>query len=277
MKKPLVSVLMPVYNSSKYLKEATDSVLNQTYKNFELIILDDASEDKSWQIIKKFVSKNEKVRIYRNKKNRGVGTSRSKLVKLSRGNFLAIFDADDKMAENRLEEQVNFLQDSKDVVAVGSWTKVIDSRSEEIGFRKLPCEHKKIYQMMYFLMGLQHPSIMINKKLLPKNFKWYPKRERKVVDLPVLFKLLRYGKLANIPQFLTFYRVHDENLSLKKPKKTFKKAQIIRKKAVKLYDYKPNLKARLLNLLSRFVVSLLPEKYIFPLYSYFRKQFFLVK
>lgn len=268
-KKPLVSVILPVYNGLPYLEKAIQSVLKQSFANFELLILDDASTDDSWQLMKKYAAKDKRIKIFQNKKNLGIGKSLNLLIKKSSTQFLARMDADDIMVSKRLSRQVNYLQKHTDVVVLGSWMKEIDKKGRIIGLRKVPLKHKDIYQMMYYAMGMQHPTLVFNTKLIPVDFPWYQEHGL-VEDLDMLFRLLKHGRFANLPSFLMFYRLHTDNLSLREPKKTFIAAQKIRKKAVQEYGYQPGLKAKLLHLFSQLFVLLTPEKFILKLYSLFR-------
>src|SRR3989339_754358 len=118
IKQPLISVLMPVFNAAKYVEEAVNSVLAQTYFNFELIIIDDGSTDKSWAILQKLAMKDKRIRIYQNRINSGIGYTRKELAKLAKGKFAAIMDSDDIMFPDRLAIQVKFLQENPKVVVV---------------------------------------------------------------------------------------------------------------------------------------------------------------
>ena len=106
---PLVSVVMPVYNAQKYLNKAIDSILAQTYKDFEFIIINDGSTDNSLQIIKKYQKKDKRI-IVKNKKNKGIVAALNDGIKLSRGKYLARMDADDISLPSRFEVQVNFME-----------------------------------------------------------------------------------------------------------------------------------------------------------------------
>lgn len=267
---PLVSVLMPVYNAMPYLKEAIASVLAQTYKNFELVIVDDGSTDGSWQLIKKYKNQDKRIKAFRNRNKLGVSTALNKGINKSCGRYIARMDADDVMVSQRLEKQVKFLQKHKNVVALGSWTKEINEQGKTIGKRILPIKHPQICEMMYYLMGLQHPSVIFNRKLIPADFEWYKESVKKAVDLDLLFRLLKYGKFGNLPEYLMFYRIHKNNMSLKKAKKIFFQAQKIRKKAVRNYGYQPTLKAKIWHFIENIIISIVPERYILSLYSAFR-------
>lgn len=106
---PLVSVVMPLYNAEKFVKKAIDSVLNQTYKNFELIIVDDCSSDGSLEIVKKLANNNEEIKIISNKENSGVSKTRNKGILEANGEYIALLDSDDIWTEEKLEKQVALL------------------------------------------------------------------------------------------------------------------------------------------------------------------------
>ena len=131
---------MPNYNCEKYIEEAIKSILNQSYKNFEFIILDDSSTDNSWKIIKKYSKLDKKIKSFRNKKNLGITKTRNKLFDLmnKKSKYFAIMDSDDISYRDRLKIQIEFLNkfENKEVGIVGSNIKIIDENSKQIGFRK---------------------------------------------------------------------------------------------------------------------------------------------
>lgn len=266
----LVSVIMPVRNAESFLEEALNSITNQTYKNIEIIVVDDASSDKSAEILKKYQEKDKRIKVIKNEEQLGVAGSLNEAIKNSSGVYLARMDADDLMQTARIAKQVEYLEKNPLTIALGTWVYEIDEKGNLLGKRTLPLKHKDIYQMMYYAMGLQHPTIMFNRKLLPKNFNWY-QDIKYAEDLDLLFRLSKWGKLANLGEFLLFYRIHKGNLSLRRTKATFFAAQKIRKNAVKFYNYKPSLTTSIYNFLGSVIISILPEKYILNLYSLFRK------
>ncbi|MFT4283120.1 MAG: glycosyltransferase family 2 protein [Candidatus Woesearchaeota archaeon] len=160
--KPLVSVLMPNYNSEKYLAEAIESVLSQTFTDFEFIIIDDYSSDKSWDIIQKYAKKDSRIKAYRNEKNLGIVKTRNKLFSLAKGKYFAIFDSDDVCFRERLELQVAFLEKNKDYGLVGGNLIIIDEDSKKIGFRKY---EKEVVNALY-KSPVAQPSSMIRASVL---------------------------------------------------------------------------------------------------------------
>jgi len=122
---PLISVVMPVYNTEKFVAEAIESILAQTFTDFEIIIIDDCSTDKSWQIIQDFSEKDQRIVTIQNSENQGLARSLNKGLKIAKGQFIARMDADDISMPQRFEIQLDFLKNHPDVGVVGSTVKFI--------------------------------------------------------------------------------------------------------------------------------------------------------
>lgn len=261
---------MPVFNAANYVEEAVNSVLSQTYSNFELIIIDDGSTDKSWDILKKLARQDKRVRIYQNRINSGIGYTRKELAKLAKGKFAAIMDSDDIMFPDRLATQGEFLQKHPKVVVVGGQCVTIDEDGNESGYKKFPLKHDEIYRMMFTRMSIQQPASMINFALVPEDFPWYDNSVSPVEDLDNLFRLFNSGKFANVPENVLYYRVYSASSSLKNIKRTFWLTMKVRARAVLRYGYKPTLLAWLVMIPQMLAVSLLPAQYVFLVYAWLR-------
>ena len=270
IKQPLISVLMPVFNAAKYVEEAVNSVLAQTYFKFELIIIDDGSTDKSWEILKKLAKYDTRIRIYQNRINSGIGYTRKELAKLAKGKFAAIMDSDDIMFPDRLAIQVKFLQENPKVVVVGGQCVTIDEDGNESGYKKFPLKHKDIYSMMFTRMSIQQPASMINLSLVPKDFPWYDNSVSPVEDLDNLFHLFGSGEFANVSENVLYYRVYPTSSSLKNIKRTFWLTMKVRVRAVFKYGYKPTLLAWGVMIPQMVAVAILPAQYVFPVYGWMR-------
>lgn len=266
----MISIVLPVWNGEKFLGQALESVRCQTDRSLEVIVVDDCSSDKTPVILHEFSKKWSRIKVLRNKKRLGVGASLNRAIRNSLGNYIARADADDIMDKDRLKIERRFLEKNSHVVAVGSWMKVVDSSGGEIGERRMPIDDVSIREMMFYAMGMQNPTVMFNRKLIPKNFSWC-KEEGFVDDLDLLFRLMEFGEFANVPKFLVRYRIHQNNLSLRRPKATFWEAQQIRENAVRNLKYRPTLKARVLNEVEKVIVNALPERSILHAYNFFRK------
>ena len=113
MSLPLVSVITPVYNSKKYLRQSIDSVISQTYDNWEMILTDDGSNDGSWELLESLARTDNRIRLIRNRKNRGSGISRNKAIKLAIGVYIAFLDSDDLWHPDKLKIQIDLMEKNK--------------------------------------------------------------------------------------------------------------------------------------------------------------------
>lgn len=271
--KPLVSVIMPVYNAEDFLEQAIQSIIKQTYKNWELIIIDDASVDNSWKIITKFVKDfPEKIHAIRLKKNlnKGGDACANIGIRQAKGKYIARMDADDVAHPRRLEKQVSFLQKYPNIFLVGSQAWVIDRQGNNLGEKNLPLTHDGIYKQFFTFNPLIHPTIMFRKNLI-KTKLFYQIKFSANNDLLTFFILLdnKY-RFANLKAKLLKYRIHGENDSLSNIKRNFLNSTRIRLTAVKNWGYKPTLISWLKLGLQAIVVLLLPEKILITIYLFSR-------
>lgn len=273
-KQPLVSVIMPVYNAGIYLVEAIESILNQTYRNYELIIIDDASTDNSWEIIRKYKNLNPtQIRATRLKKNLNKGGDAGANIgyKISKGKFIARMDADDIAHPERLRKEVEFLLSHPDVLVVGSRAFFIDKEGLVIGEKNVPLTHEEIYEDFFTTNPMVHPSIMIRKKSLPDRKKLYSIKYSANNDYLTFFELLKIGQFANLKEKLVYYRLHGKNDSLIKIKNRFFNTFKIRLLAVFKLSYQPSSKGILLIFPQAIIALLLPEKLMLKLYLLVRR------
>lgn len=272
-RKPLVSVIMPVYNAGEFLVEAIESILRQTYQNFEFIIVDDASIDGSWEIIQKYKKlypkKIKTIRLKRNL-NKGGDACANLGFKKARGEFIARMDADDIAHPQRLEKQVEFMRQNNDVIVLGTQAFVVDREGEITGEKIEPITHEEIKQNYFIYHPMIHPTVMIRRNLLPKRSFLYRIKYSANNDLLTFFDLLRFGRFANLPEKLLFYRIHGKNDSLVNPREKFFNTIKIRFLAWMRYGYEPSLKAIIMTLLQLGVVLTMPSSIITHLYIFWR-------
>lgn len=213
MTNPKVTVIVPVYNGEKYIGETIQSVLDQTFKDFELVVIDDCSTDSTVKVIETFAD--SRIKLVKNQKNSGSTQSRNNGLMQSTGEYVAILDSDDVCFPNRFEEQVKFLDEHPDFGAVGSWTKVIDSESRETGFswkNDLPPE--KIPAMMLFKTYITHSSAMIRRSAMPSyHYDTNPVTAGKVEDYTLWIEIMKKWKVANLQQYLVKHRQHKKSLT----------------------------------------------------------------
>ena len=266
-KLPLISILMPVYNAGDFLVESIKSIRNQTLKDWELIVVDDGSTDKSSEILKKYAEKDSRIKIFKFKKNKGLAYALNYGLNKARGKYLARMDADDISYPKRLEIQLRYLKRNPKVVAVGTQVKLINEKGNFIGYKKFPTDPEKIYQMMGTMMAIQHPTLLTYTKIIKK----CPYANHTTAeDVSMFFKLLQYGNFLNTKEVLFKYRIRKNSDSLKNPKKTFNLTLKSRIKAVIDWNYKPTISAVLINITQSILISLLPDNLIISLYEKIR-------
>lgn len=209
---PKVSVLMPVYKTKeKYLRQAIESILNQTFMDFEFLILDDCPEDTRETIVKSY--KDKRIKYVKNDKNLGITPSRNKLIDMAKGEYLAVFDHDDISLPQRFEKQVAYLDENKDVGVVSSWVKIGKRIS------KTPIEDTEIKRALMRQCVLTHPASMIRKKVLLDNRICYEEVFSPAEDYALWCRLIPYTKFHNIAEVLFYYRNHGDNTTHKQSKK----------------------------------------------------------
>lgn len=200
---PVISVVMPTYNGEKFIKEAIESVLFQSYSNFELIIVDDGSTDKTEEIIKMFEDK--RIVYVKKANNSGISDSLNKGISIAKGDFIARMDDDDVNCRNRFFEQVHVLKNNKNIVLCGSnvYTK------NKTRILKTPESHQDILMNLLFKNSIIHPSVMIRKTVLTINK--YDSNFIPSEDYELWSRLIFEGEFYNIQKPLLFYRDHEKS------------------------------------------------------------------
>jgi glycosyltransferase involved in cell wall biosynthesis len=204
MKKPLISVVMPVYNAERYLNDSIQSILNQTFKDFEFIIINDGSTDHSKKILEKFKKEDKRIVLINNTKNLGLQKTLNRGLKIAKGRYIARMDADDISLPNRLGIQFSYLEKNKDIFLIGGSAIVIDEEGEKIGSLLKGNNPKKIQKKLLKYNPFVHPSIMF------RNTKEFFYREKFICseDYDLYLRMISNKKLiVNIPDFLIRYRI----------------------------------------------------------------------
>ena len=207
---PRVSVIMPSFNRKEYLAETIESVLGQTYKNFEFIIVDDGSTDGSLEIIKKYQEQDPRVRLVINKEDKGIVGALNRAIRESQGEYVARIDSDDVCLPERLEKQVKFMDQNPQIGACGSWVKLIGDIEGKV--LEAPEKHNEIKNRFFFFGGaIANPTSMIRKTLILENSLWYDPYFFVAEDYDFWVRTADKLKLANIPEVLLLYRFHQTN------------------------------------------------------------------
>lgn len=203
---------MPVYNAEKFLKEAIDSIVNQTYDDWELIVVNDGSTDESENLILSYAD--SRIKYSKNDGNKGIVYTRNKMIYMAKGEYIAFLDSDDIAMPERLKQQVDFLDFNPEYAMCGAWGIMIDERGEQIKKINLATQDADIRYSLLFASTFIQSSVMIRKQVLRENSynEEYPVAE----DYDLWCRLSRKYKLKNIAVHLTKYRWHGDNISQEK-------------------------------------------------------------
>ena len=223
---PKVSVLIPVYNAAPFLEASINSILQQTYRDFELILLNDASTDNSEQIVQKF--SDPRIRYYKNEQNLGISASRNKLMDLAKGEYLAVMDNDDISLPERFAEEAAFLDGHPDVSIVGSRGRLFNAvpaanfvariKKLVVNMGWVWCQPENV-TLEETLRGntCMHSSMMIRKADFVKHNIRYNPQYTPAEDYDLLRQTLTNGlQIRNLPKVLFLYHLHGGNFSLQK-------------------------------------------------------------
>jgi len=197
-----ISVLMPVYNCSQYVYGAVKSILSQTFKEFEFIIIDDGSTDGTGKIINRI--KDQRI-IYKNREHKGTSAALNYGISIAAGNWIARIDADDLNVPTRLEKQVNFILSNQDIDILSSWSVYFKDPNKILFLLKEPIEHGDIYDYLNLHNPINSSSVIFRKSLIKKAK--YNEEFKSNEDFEMFFRIRDEAKFHNIPEFLTYTRI----------------------------------------------------------------------
>jgi glycosyltransferase involved in cell wall biosynthesis len=201
---PKISILMPVYNAAEFLDESISSILNQTFTDFELLILDDASQDHSINIIEKYEKKDKRIKFFKNKTNKKANISRNILLNFVKTEYFGWMDADDISLKNRLQIQYDFLQNNPDIDIVGG--KNWDNQ---------PKTDLQIKSMLFRGSPIINSTSMIRTKIIKANNIQYKNHLYSAHDYQFWMDCAPFAKFINLDDNLVQYRIHDGQMSAK--------------------------------------------------------------
>ena len=227
-KKPKVSVIMHFYNCEKYLDKAISSILNQTFQEFEFIIINDASTDRSDTIVKKYL-KDERIIYVKNDTNLGVAQSLNKGITISKGDFIAIMHGDDIAIIDRLSIQYNYMLRNPNVGILGSYVNIIDENDRIIKKRKIkpltPCEIKN---SIFKFTPVISPTMFVRSVVFDK-IGLFREKLRRCEDYEFLIRALSNNiQINNINVILLSYRIRKGQLSANQKSETLTTFKIIK-------------------------------------------------
>ena len=216
MPTPEISVLMPVYNAERYVAEAVESILSQTFRDFEFLIIDDGSTDRSLEILRKYQKRDSRICLS-SRANTGIVGALNEMLAIARGEFVARMDADDIAMPERFEVQFNAFEVRADMVALGTAVRFVDPGGRCLLEPAAKLGHTQIDDAI--LNGethaLVHPSLMCRTSAL-REIGGYDSSLAPAEDIDVYLRLAEVGQIANISRVLLHYRLHEQSVSVTK-------------------------------------------------------------
>lgn len=210
---PNISVVMSVYNGKKYLRKAIDSILNQTYTDFEFIIINDCSTDKTNEILQSYHDK--RIKIINNEQNLRLPASLNKGLRLVKGKYIARMDADDIALTDRFEKQVKYLESHPDVAVIGGSFEVFNEQKGTLYVHKAYCN--EMLERYYLIPSpIGHPTAMLRKSMTVDEGFFYDEKYTSAQDYDLWLRIAQKHKINNIPDIVLKYRVHENSISRKR-------------------------------------------------------------
>jgi len=271
-KEILASIVIPVHNGEKYIKESIDSCLEQTYKNIEVIVVDDKSEDNTLNILKNYGNRITTVPV---EKQNGLGNVINIGIRKSKGKYIARMDADDIMYPTRIEKQVEYLESHPNCVAVGGQIDIIDENGNITGHRVYAVEDKDIKKNLFLFQPFAHPAVTLRRSTL-EEIGLYPENMWKVEDVKLFLILSTKGEFHNLEDTVLKYRMTFKTESQSKMLDHFKKTNEIRNWAVKELGIKPTVREYIIWNIQKIgvhILSIFPPTLFMKVFELFRKLF----
>lgn len=203
---PLISVVMPVYNVRFYVREAIDSILNQTIQDFEMIVIDDCSTDDTIAVVESF--NDDRIRIIEKKENKGLIDSLNIGFALASGKYIARMDGDDISTTNRFEKQLNILENNPQIKVCGSWLQAFGKDDKIIKHKE---KHEQILVNMMVHCSMSLGAVMLDRAWVEGEY--FDENKKHVEDYDFWSRLIWKGKLYNIQEVLYHYRIHENQVS----------------------------------------------------------------
>jgi glycosyltransferase involved in cell wall biosynthesis len=211
MKVPKVTVLMPVYNEERYVSEAIESILTQTFTNFEFIIIDDGSTDGTPAILTEYARQDPRIIILRNETNQGLIAALNRGLEAARGQYIARMDADDVSLPERLARQVAYLDQHPEVGVLGTNVAYIDAEGRLLNEGRpkdpQPLSPAMLQWLLLWRCAIYHPTVMLRQSILAETGLAYDPAFRHAEDRDLWTRLAPYTIIASLPEVLVYYRV----------------------------------------------------------------------
>lgn len=236
--KPAVTVLMPVHNDRRvFLEKSIASILDQTFTDFELLIVDDCSASADClETIEHFARADTRIRVIRNEKNLGLTKTLNKGISMARGEYIARIDGDDIAAKERLEKQFRFMEDHPDYALAGSWAYLIDEYGHILGKKEFYTEYADIKKHILAFNFFTHSTWFFRKSIIGR-LGGYSEAAPMNEDYDLLLRLASSYPVHNLNEHLCWYRIHQESISISNNKLQERHSIATRIRAIKKYGY----------------------------------------
>lgn len=202
---PLVTIGIPVYNAGKFLAGALQSIFAQTFDDWELIVVDDGSQDQAWEVVEQL--HDERLRCYRDNRHQGLAARLNQIVALARGKYIARMDADDLCHPQRIARQIAILENHPELDAISSSYSVLNRQTRPSGWVPVPLEHKEICSDPLKGFGMVHPATIFRAEWCRRNP--YNEGNRRCEDWELFSRTSAHSRFGNIKDCLYFYRAYD--------------------------------------------------------------------
>ncbi len=214
--KPEISIIMITRNRADFIAKAVESAQKQVYTNWELIVLDDASNDRTEAILEDFKAKDTRINYYKNQPILGISKNRNLGLSLSKGEYIAVLDSDDEWKDkDKLQKQIDFLKNNPEYVLIGSNIKIVDEKNNLIKDTDFETEDANIRKKILINNQIPHSSVLYRKNYSNK-IGGYDNNLSCVEDLDLFLKLGLLGKMKNLKEITTSYTKHSGGISYKK-------------------------------------------------------------
>jgi len=270
LNRAVVSIVIPVHNGEKYIKESIDSCLAQTYSNIEILVVDDKSTDSTLEILKGY---GEKITVLPVEKQNGLGNVINIGIRASKGKYIARMDADDIMYPDRIEKQVEYLENNPSCVAVGGQIDIINENSDITGHREYAQNDKDLKKNRFLFQPFAHPAVTLRKSTL-EEIGLYPEDMWKVEDVKLFLILSTKGEFANLPDTVLKYRMTFQTESQSKMVEHFKLTNDMRNWAIQNLDIKPTFREYVIWNMQKVgvrILSILPPTLFMKVFELSRK------
>ncbi len=241
---PLVSIVLPVYKSERHLESCLESLSSQNYKNIEIIAVVDYLGDESLKILKRYKKIDKRLRVYSNLQRYGLASTLNRLIRLSKGQYIAFMDSQGIALKSRISKQVKFLNENPKIAAVGTQAIILNNDNKKLLKTEFPETHDEIYGKLLAGLSMKFESVMIDRTRLPKDILKFKRNSHyPFVYTDVFMKIGLYNNLANLKENLVNVReIGKENNEIFNLDKKLSFIKLLFDSTTN-YEYKPNIKA----------------------------------